>query len=138
MNINLLTPDLVTENWHLLKEPLKQALDHGVGESNITDWLKKALNWQAQIWIVTTDLNLIVGVGLTQFIQYSQHKTLHIVCYTGEWREFSEQFTVVEKFGKDNGCKAIEQWGRPGWSKVLPKIIPGFETVYHVMRKEIV
>jgi hypothetical protein len=31
----------------------------------------------------------------------------------------------------------VEQWGRPGWAKVLPKLIPGFEQAYVVMRKNI-
>ena len=138
MKTTLLTPDLVTENWHLIKEPLRDSLEHGVGESTLTDYLKRVLNWQAQVWLFTDGDDQIKGVGLTQFIQYSQHKTLHIVACSGiDWADWADQYYVVEEFAKKNGCKAVEQWGRPGWSRLLPKAIPGFETVYHVMRKEI-
>jgi hypothetical protein len=26
---------------------------------------------------------------------------------------------VLQKFAKDNGCKIIESYGRPGWEKVF-------------------
>jgi hypothetical protein len=138
MKTTLLTPELVSENWHLIKGPLTESLKHGVGESTVTDYLKRVLNFQAQVWIFTEDDGTVKGVGLTQFINYSQHRTLHIIACSGDgWAGWADQYYVVEKFAKDNGCRAVEQWGRPGWSKVLPKAIPGFETVYHVMRKEI-
>ena len=138
MNSTLALPDQVVENWHLVKDLLKQAIDHGVGESTLTDYLKRILNYQAQLWVFTDDGYNVKGVGLTKFIEYSTHRTLHIVAVAGvDWNEWADQYYVVEKFAKENNCKAVEQWGRPGWSKVLPKKIPGFETVYHVMRKEI-
>jgi trans-2-enoyl-CoA reductase len=133
----LLHPDQVQDMWHVLKGPLKASLDHGVGESTLTDYLRRALEWQAQIWLVTND-DQIMGVALTQFLQYSTHKTLHIVGVGGtDWATWADQYYLVEEFAKQNGCTAVEQWGRPGWSKILPKAIPGFEVVYHVMRKEI-
>jgi hypothetical protein len=46
-------------------------------------------------------------------------------------------FSTLEEFAKDAGCVAVEQWGRPGWAKVLPQLIPGFEQAYVVMRKNI-
>jgi len=138
MKTTLLVPDQITEHWHLIKDLLRSSLDHGVGESTLTDYLKRALSWQAQIWVFTEDDGAIKGVGLTQFLDYSTHRTLHVVAVAGvEWAKWADQFYVVEKFAKENNCKAVEQWGRPGWSKVLPKVIPGFEVVYHVMRKEI-
>jgi len=131
-------PDQITEHWHQFKDHLKKAIDHGVGESTLTDYLRRLLGFQAQLWVFSDDEGSIVGVSLTQFIEYSTHKTLHIVAVSGEaWNDWASQYYVVEQFAKENGCKAVEQWGRPGWSKVLPKVIPGFETVYHVMRKEI-
>jgi len=138
MKTILALPDQVTENWHLVKDLLRQAIDHGVGESNLTDYLTRILTYQAQLWVFLDDNGKIVGVGLTKFIDYSTHRTLHIIAVAGiEWSTWADQYYIVEKFAKENNCKAVEQWGRPGWSKVLPKAIPGFETVYHVMRKEI-
>ena len=138
MKTILLVPDQVTEHWHQLKDHLKKAIDHGVGESTLTDYLKRLLAFQAQCWVVLDEQENIKSVTLTQFLDYSTHRTLHIVATRGtDFEQWADQFYVVEKFAKENNCKAVEQWGRPGWSKILPKIIPGFETVYHVMRKEI-
>jgi len=138
MQTTLLVPDQITEQWHLYKDLLKEAVDHGVGESTLTDYLKRLLNWQAQLWVVHDPEGNLKGVGMTQFINYSTHKTLHLVAIAGvDWPAWADQFYVIEEFARTNKCTAVEQWGRPGWSKILPKVIPGFETVYHVMRKEI-
>jgi hypothetical protein len=138
MKTILVTPEQALEYWPTLSPYLKESLDHGVGESTLMDYFKKIINYQAQLWVFMTDENEIKGVGLTQFLEYSTHKTLHIIGAAGvNWSEWADQYYIVERFAKDNGCKAVEQWGRAGWTKILPKVIPGFETVYHVMRKEI-
>ena len=134
----LLMPSLAADNWHLLKGFVKKALDHGVNETPIEEWLRRILGFQAQLWVFEKD-DVIKGVGITQFLEYNTHKTLHLVAVAGEdWVEWKDQLTVVEEFAKKHGCKALEQWGRKGWEKILPKHFPGFETVYHVMRKEII
>ena len=138
MNVQLLSPEQVADNWPLLKSFLLPAFEHGVGESTPMDYLKRALNYQAQVWVVMNDSGEVVSTALTQFLDYSTHRTLHIVVLGGSrLEEWIEHYSVLEEFAKKNNCKAVEQWGRPGWSKVLPKLIPGFEVVYHVMRKEI-
>ena len=135
---HLATPEEVAEHWHLVKDHLKRALEHGVGESKLSDYLAKIMNYQAQLWVVLDEGKHVVAACLTKFIQYSTHKTLHIVAVGGDgFYDWYEQIKMVEQFALDNGCVALEQWGRPGWSKVLPKMVPGFETVYHVMRKEL-
>jgi len=137
MNIQMLSPDIVSANWFIIEGFLHKALEHGCGESTTTDYLRMILNYDAQCWGVIED-NTIVGVGLTKFIQYNQHKTLHIVVFSGSQFEYqSEMFKHVAEFAKTTGCKSIEQWGRDGWVKVLPKYIPGFKKVYTVMRYDI-
>lgn len=138
INTILLTPAQISEHWHLIKEHLKIALDHGVEKTPMEFWLARALNLTAQIWVFQRDDGVVMGAGLTQFLEYPTHKTLHLVLCGGiDWDTWADQYYVVEKFAKDNGCSAVEQWGRKGWTKVLPQKIPGFETVYYVMRKEI-
>lgn len=137
MNILLLTKDQTIENWKVLSGYFKLVIPHGQGESTLTDYLTKILNGHAHCWAVIND-NSIVGAGLTEFMNYSQHKTLHIIAFSGsDFEEQSKVFPTVEQYAKDSGCKAIEQWGRQGWAKVLPKYVPGFKQAYVVMRKEI-
>ena len=137
MIIQQLTREQTINNWSTLSSYLQQVIPHGQGESTLTDYLTKVLNNYAQCWAVLED-STIVGVGLTEFLQYSQHKTLHIIAFSGSnFEEQSKVFPTVEQFAKDSGCKAIEQWGREGWAKVLPKYVPGFKQAYVVMRKDL-
>ena len=133
----LMTPALTCHNWHLVKDYLQAAIDHGVNETPLEFWLSRILNLQAQLWVFMRD-DQIVGAGVTQFIEYTTHRTLHLVLCGGiDWDEWADQYYVVEEFAKKNGCRAVEQWGRKAWTKLLKEKIPGFETVYYVMRKEL-
>lgn len=137
MHIERLTREQTIEHWPTLSRYLRKVLEHGQGESTLTDYLAKVLVNAAQCWGVI-EHGTIVGVGLTEFLQYSQHKTLHIIAFSGSnFEEQSKVFPTVEQFAKDNGCKAIEQWGRQGWAKVLPQYVPGFKQAYVVMRKDL-
>jgi hypothetical protein len=137
MIIHKTNPDEALKHWHIISPMLQTAMETGQGESVMTDYMKKILNESAQCWVILNN-DIIVGAGLTEFMYYSQHKTLHIILFAGSnFEEQSKMFPVVEQFAKDSGCKAIEQWGREGWAKILPKYVPGFKQAYVVMRKDI-
>jgi len=138
MKIILLTHDQVSEHWSVINGFLSKAIDYGQGESTTTDYLRKVLNNQAHCWAVIDEERNIVGAGLTQFINYAQHTTLHVISFSGDdFENQSKVFETVEQFARDAGCKSIEQWGRKGWAKLLPKYVPGFKEVYTVMRKDL-
>lgn len=127
----------VLKFWDTVSKHLVRAQEHGQGESSLADYLRKILNNEAQCWAVI-DGARIVGVGLTEVLTYAQHKTLHIITFSGaDFENQSKVFPTVEAFAKEMGCVAIEQWGRPGWAKVLPQYVPGFKQAYVVMRKEL-
>ena len=138
MKIIILTPEQALTHWVTLSELFSKVIEHGQGESTLTDYMKKILNEMAQCWAVLDNNDCIVGAGLTEYLQYSQHKTLHIIAFSGSnFEEQSKVFPTVEQFARDSGCIAIEQWGRPGWAKVLPKYVPGFKEACVVMRKDL-
>lgn len=137
MNTILVTPEQALEYWPTFSPMLKESLDHGVGESTLTDYMRKILSYDAQLWAFM-DNDKLKGIGLTQFLNYATHRTLHIIACSGvDWKEWADQYYIVEQFAKENNCKAVEQWGRKGWAKVLPKYVPGFKEVYTVMRKDL-
>jgi len=137
MKISIMSHEDVLKFWDTVSKHLAKAQEHGQGESSLTDYLRKILNNQAQCWAVIEGAR-IVGVGLTEVLTYAQHKTLHIITFSGtDFEEQSKVFPTVEAFAKEMGCVAIEQWGRPGWAKVLPQYVPGFKQAYVVMRKEL-
>ena len=141
MNIKLLSREEIVANWSYLQSQFQKAMDHGQGESTTIDYLQKLLNYQAQAWVIVSKDPIhdgFRGAGLTEILNYNQHKTLHIILFTGDESAVNpEIIDVVEQFGKNNGCVALEQWGRKGWAKMLPKQIPGFYEAYTVMRKDI-
>ena len=138
MNIVLLPPDKALKYWPSICLFLDKALAKGQGESTTTDYMRRILLEEVHCWVLIDDKTTIVGAGLTQVLQYAQHKTLHIIAFSGEgFEEQSKVFPTVEEFAKEIGCKAIEQWGRPGWAKILPKYVPGFKQAYVVMRKDL-
>ena len=139
MKTVLLSRDQIVEHWHLVKPILQTALDHGVGESKLADYLMHALELKAQIWVILDKDGLIVCAAITQFIDYSSQRSLHIVAIGGVGlKEWADQYYVVEGFARDNNCSRVEMWGRKGWERTLPKLVPGFKTIYTVMSKDIV
>lgn len=137
MIIRQLTHEETIQHWATISSYLEEVLKHGQGESTLTDYFRKILNNYAHCWAVIEN-GQILGVGLTEFLQYAQHKTLHIIAFSGSnFEEQSKVFPTVEQFARDTGCKAIEQWGRQGWAKVLPQYVPGFKQAYVVMRKDL-
>jgi len=133
INIKLLTREEIIADWPRISQLFQRAMDHGQHESTLADYLQKLLNYQAQCWMLGNG-----DVGLTEILNYTQHRTLHIILFTGDKTSVNQEpLSIVEKFAKDNGCSALEQWGRKGWAKMLPKQIPGFYEAYTVMRKDI-
>jgi len=64
MIIQQLTKEQTIENWPTLSRYLRKVLQHGQGESTLTDYLTKVLTGYAQCWAVVEG-TAIVGVGLT-------------------------------------------------------------------------
>jgi hypothetical protein len=131
------TPEDALYYWPTISPLLQLASATGQGENSMTDYMRKVLNGAAQCWVVLEG-EKIVGAGLTEILNYSQHKTLHIILFSGsDFEQQSKVFPTVEQFARDSGCKSIEQWGRAGWAKTLPKYVPGFKQAYVVMRKDL-
>jgi hypothetical protein len=138
MKIIQLQPSEALKHWPQISELLFKVLEHGQGESTLTDYMQKILNNYAQCWVVVDEQYNIVGAGLTEFMQYKQHKTLHIIAFSGSnFEEQSKVFPTVEQFARDTGCARIEMWGRKGWITQLPKYVPGWKEAYVVMSKDV-
>lgn len=138
MKIRIVGAEELTLTWGRYTDLLLRALSHGCNETPLHSYLARLLNQQAQLWAVEDGSGQLQGVVLTQFLDYQTHQTLHIVACAGvEFDKWAHLHSVIESFAIKNKAVAVEQWGRPGWAKVLPKLIPGYKAVYQVMRKEL-
>ena len=139
MNIRLVLPEEILSRWSEISPYIQEAIDKGQGENSLLDHARKLLHCNTHCWLIEDQDNKLIGVGITEFMQYAQYKVLHIVTLTG--KDFESWgglvFPRIEGFAKAGGAAYVEQWGRTGWTKVLPKIVPGFEQTYVVMRKKI-
>jgi len=137
MKIIYITPDHALSVWPSLSVYLQKAIDQGQNESTLADYMRKILLNTAQCWGVFKGDSL-VGVGMTEILQYAQHKTLHIIAFSGDnFDEQAEVFPTIVEYAKAYGCQSIEQWGRKGWARSLPRYIPEFKEVYTVMRYDL-
>lgn len=138
MKTRIVMPDELVLTWGLYLPLLSKVFEHSCGETKLSEYLRRLMALEAQLWEVSAVSGEVVGVCLTQFLNYGTHKTLHIVGLAGvDFKEWAHLHTHIENFGIKAGATAMEQWGRPGWVKVLPKLIPGYKPVYQVMRKEL-
>ena len=138
MKINLLAPTELALKWHTLEPLVKKAVFHGEHETDTVVYLNRALNYQAQIWEITDNEGQTKGVVVTQFLNYSNYQTLHLVALAGtDLDKWVHLYYEIERFANNNKCTAVESWGRKGWSKYLPKVLPGFYESYVVMRKNL-
>ena len=84
MNIRLLLPEEVLEKWSILSPFIQEALATGQGENTLADHMRKLMNFESHCWLIT-DNEEVLGAGLTEFIQYTRHKTLHIITIAGNY-----------------------------------------------------
>jgi len=135
--IRLVLPHEVGDIWHRVSDRLQGALEWGVHESTLHDWLVALINMRAQLWLlIDKKEEKLIGVILTQFLEYKQHKTLHVILFQADnFKAIGHHIATLEEFARTNGAIALEQWGRPGWSRHLPRNQPGWELAYHVMRR---
>ena len=137
MQITQLTQSDALSKWPILSPMFERAMATGQGESTLVDYMRKILSGMAQVWVVTEG-DEITGAGLTEFMQYGQHRTLHVICFTG--KDFEQQFSMIEpvrEYAKANGAVRLEMWGRGGWPKMMAKVDPRWKPVYTVMSMDL-
>ena len=129
--MKLLSIEQVADQWHTLYPTIKEALDHGIGETHMSDILIGLMNSSYQCWIHGE------AVGITKFNQYKRYKQLQLVTCTGPgWFEYAETvLPILEQFAKDTGCRNVSVWGRKGWEKAMKPY--GYDHAYTVLVKEV-
>jgi hypothetical protein len=134
--IRILDPETIARNWKELEARLAPAFEDSAGETDLIEYLRRLLSFSAQLWLVEDSTGAPLGVVLTQFLDYSNYRSIHIVaCAGSDIDSWIHLFSEIEEFAKKNNCKEAESWGRAGWARYLPLKIEGFKKSYTVMRK---
>ena len=120
-------PKDIERFWPLAEFMVGEALKYSgkyADAKHIYDYLKKDM-MQCFLMFGSDELeeNKVFGVGITRISEMPNYQQLEIVICTGKRRDlWEDQFVdTITKFAKNNGCKRLSLWARPGWEKVSKK-----------------
>lgn len=110
-------PDDVLRVWPHVRELIVDAAKRGAGD--IFSIESGVLNGPDLLWLAW-DGEKILAAAVTSLGIANNDKICTIVaCGGDEWSRFGHLIEGLEKFAKDEGCKAIRINGRPGWLRAL-------------------
>jgi hypothetical protein len=105
--------------WPFIEGYMKRAAKYTYGRYEAEDIKEGLLNKPQQLWIAFNDIK-IYGAVVTEITEYPRMKVLTVHFLAGvefeTWKD--PMLKLVQQFGKDNGCKLIDSYGRPGWERV--------------------
>ncbi len=110
--------------WRKVRPLLDKALKRS-DEYSLSDVLHFAHSGLWQMWHGDH------CVAFTRIANYPQHTALIIILAAGELEEIIDLEPHVSDWGRQQGCKYVEIYGRRGWSRALP----GFDEQATVFRK---
>lgn len=127
MDVVRIPKEEIDKVWILVREYIRNALIYS-GSHHHADHYKDLLkDGKLQLWIIwdenkTTIDEQFNGLVLSQIIQRSIKKVLHLPMVTGKNRQQWQNLIVkIENFAIDQGCDCMELIARPGWQKILDK-----------------
>lgn len=105
--------------WPFIKGYMKKAAKYTYGRFEAEDIKEGLLKNPQQLWVAFNDKK-IYGAVVTEVTKYPRMTALTVHFLAGidfeSWKD--PMLKLVQQFGKDNGCKLIDSYGRPGWEKV--------------------
>lgn len=112
------TKDIETM-WPFIEGYMKRAAKYTYGRFEAEDIKEGLLKNPQQLWVAFDDKK-IYGAVVTEVTKYPRMTALTVHFLAGidfeSWKD--PMLKLVQQFGKDNGCKLIDSYGRPGWEKV--------------------
>ena len=119
MQVSIVDTKDIETMWPLIEGYMKQAAKYTYGRFEAEDIKNGLLKQPQQLWIAFDDKK-IYGAVVTEVTKYPRMTALTVHFLAGiefeSWKE--PMLRLVQQFGKDNGCKLIDSYGRPGWEKV--------------------
>ncbi len=110
--------------WRKVRPLLAKALERS-DEYSLGDVLHFAYEGTWDMWHGDN------SVAFTRLARYPQHTALVIILAAGELEEIVQLEPHVVAWGKQQGCKYVEVYGRRGWARALP----GYDEQATVYRK---
>jgi hypothetical protein len=120
MQVSYVPLEYLETVWPQIEGYLDGAARYSYGRFKVEDIKHGIETKPQQLWVAYED-EFIYGAVVTEVVSYPQMKALD-THFTGgielpKWK--TPMLEILQKFAKDNGCKIIESYGRPGWEKVF-------------------
>jgi hypothetical protein len=92
------------------------------GMADLEPVLEKVRTGQSLLWVAVDDANHIQGAGITELIIESAGLVCVIVAWgSDDQARCAPLLETIERFARDEECKAVRLYGRPGWQRRLPE-----------------
>jgi hypothetical protein len=119
--------------WTMALPHIARVLKRGQGSYQPEDVKARCEAGVFQLWLCFEG-NCIAAV-ITEIAQYPRKKTciVRMIGSTGLPMDWHERLRQIEFWAEDQGCSAMEVFGRAGWKRRLP----GYEFQQIVLRKEL-
>lgn len=126
----------VDQVWPLIEERIEEACLTSRGKEKAFDIRRSARHGEKQIWVVwDEDVKDILAVVVTELAVYPRKMVCRInICVGDERERWQHHIAVIEAWARQKGCRAMELFARPGWSRVLKPF--GYDTTHHMVEKE--
>jgi hypothetical protein len=119
MQVSIVDTKDIETMWPFIEGYMKKAAKYTYGRFEAEDIKEGLLKNPQQLWVAFNDKK-IYGAVVTEVTKYPRMTALTVHFLAGiefeSWKE--PMIRLVHQFGKDNGCKLIDSYGRPGWEKV--------------------
>ena len=119
MQVSIVDTKDIESIWPHIEGYMKRAAKYTYGRFEAEDIKEGLLKQPQQLWIAFDDTK-IYGAVVTEVYKYPRMTALTVHFLAGvefeTWKD--PMLKLVQQFGKDNGCKLIDSYGRPGWERV--------------------
>lgn len=106
--------------WSRVKPYFEQVAETTHGRFTANDIRQRVKTTKQQLWIAHEGEE-VYGFVITQCTDYPQMRCLVMHFTAGrelfKWKD--AMLKTIQEFARNNGCEAIESFGRAGWAKVF-------------------
>jgi|TARA_A100001201_G_C4079689_1_gene198508 esterase/lipase superfamily enzyme len=128
-NVNIVSvqPLEVSKYWLLAEFMVSEALKYSGGYADSKHIYDQLLTDQMQLFIMfgndETEHNKVFGIAVTRVGAMPNFNQLEIIICTGQRRDIWEDkfVSTITNFARQNDCKRLCIWARPGWERVSKK-----------------
>lgn len=127
--------DEVKKVWPLAESYIQEACksNDGFSAEHILKFLEEGT---MQLWMAVDEHNKVLCVCVTEVREYPNYRVCDLRITTGEqydrWVSFMDQ---ICEWAKQNNCKKMEVFARPGWERILKH--QGFKKTHVQIEKKL-